>query len=192
MRERLLRLSWLQAPPTLSFLAQSTSLRDGRSIIFLNWSWPLPVHPLGSRPTCMASMQQVSRSLFLMLTQMAGWESRRFTTSTWPDPAAYMRGTQPRQFRAFTSTPSSRHRRTVSRSPRSAAPQIPAVFSGPASVSVSVLTESDLLSPAAISLPPSHSTSDQLTVQPALRRQSELGGCQGKIDNRNTTLLNSI
>ena len=141
----------LTTSPTLSFLAQSTSLREGRSLIFFSWSCPLPVRPLGSRPTCMASMRQVSRSLFLMLTQMAGWESRRFTTSRWPDPAAYMRGTQPRQFRALTSTPASRHRRTVSTSPLSAAPQIPPVLSSPASLSVRVLTESDLLSPVAIS-----------------------------------------
>ena len=174
-----MRLSWLQAPPTLSFLAQSTSLRDGRSIIFFSWAWPLPVQPLGSRPTCMASMWQVSLSLFLMLTQMAGWERRRLTTSRWPDPAAYMRGTQPRQFLALTSTPASRHRRTVSRSPRSAAPQIP-----PASVSVRVLTESDLVSPAAIS------PSAQLSFQQALPRQSVLGGCQEKINTGNTTLLN--
>ena len=69
----------------------------------------------------MASMKQVSRSLFLMLTQTPGWSSRRLhdscdslydslvtaylTTSVWPDPAAYIRGTQPRQLRVFTSSP---------------------------------------------------------------------------------------
>merc|ERR1712079_495354 len=90
-------------------------------------------------------MKQVSRSLFLMLTQIPGLERRRLTTSRCPEPQAYIRGTQPRQLRALTSTPSSRHLRTPSTSPRSAAPQTP----GPGSVSV--WTESDLASPEAIS-----------------------------------------
>ena len=155
----------------------------------------------------MASMKQVSRSLFRMLTQTAGWESSRLTTSSWPEPAAYMRGTQPRQLRAFTSTPASRHRRTVARSPLSAAPQIPPVLSSPASLSVRVLTESDLPSPVAISpvsLSPvslSHSISlslsisfpsADLTVQQTLRRQCGLGGWQEKINNTNTTTLLGI
>ena len=75
--------------------------------------------------TCMASMKQVSLSLFLILTQTPGWLSRRLTTSVWPEPAAYIRGTQPRQFRVLTSSPWSRSLRTVARSPLSEAPQIP-------------------------------------------------------------------
>ena len=73
----------------------------------------------------MASMKQVSLSLFLMLTQTPGWLSRRLTTSVWPEPAAYIRGTQPRQFRVLTSIPWSRSLRTVARSPLSEAPHTP-------------------------------------------------------------------
>jgi len=53
---------------------------------------------------CMASMKQVSRSLFRRLTSISGcWSSAR-TVSRWPEPHAYKRGVQPKQFRALTST----------------------------------------------------------------------------------------
>ena len=96
----------------------------------------------------MASMKQVSLSLFLMLTQTPGWLSRRLTTSMWPEPAAYIRGTQPRQLRVLTSSPWSRSLLTVTRSPLSEAPQIPSEASSSAlapslkSIFVGVVTES--------------------------------------------------